>query len=207
MKKILLVILFFGQIMSGYCQNIQIDQITPTAVSGGINVNLLVTTFNGAGYLSNSYTITGNTINLSVCYWFNFTLPVFQMNNDFFVPVANSGNYTINVSIFHSSSTTTCDYFANGPTGTTSILSANSFENNKGGFALFPNPTNGILEYKENKIAVSQINVYDNVGRLVKQFNNVANNILDLKELNNGVYFIEIMTEKGNTTQKMILKK
>lgn len=128
----LLIVFNFSSI---YSQSIQINQITPSSVSGGINVNLLVTTFNGAGYLSNAYTVNGNTINLSVCYWFNVLQPVYQMSNDFFIPISNSSSYTINISIFHSLSTTVCDYFSAGPTATTNFLDVNNFEKAKENYA------------------------------------------------------------------------
>jgi hypothetical protein len=76
MRTKLLLLLLLGQLTITNAQNIAIDQITPSVVDGGINVNLLVTTFNGAGYLSNSYEITGNTINITVCSWFSAILPV-----------------------------------------------------------------------------------------------------------------------------------
>ena len=98
----LLFLMFFCQVFTSNGQSIQIDQITPTAVNGGININLLVTTHNGAGYLSHSYTVIGNTINLTVCYWFNILQPVYQINNDFLISVPNDINYTINISIINS---------------------------------------------------------------------------------------------------------
>ena len=85
MKKSLplCVLLFF--MAFGYGQSIQITDMTATPVAGGVNVNLKTVSFNGAGYLSYEYTITANVINLSVCYWFNATLPVLTFDNDFFI--------------------------------------------------------------------------------------------------------------------------
>lgn len=39
MKTTILTILLFGQIFLSFGQSIQINQITPTYVTGGINVN------------------------------------------------------------------------------------------------------------------------------------------------------------------------
>lgn len=207
MKTKLLLIFLFGIITNAHTQYIDINQITPTEVSGGINVNLLVTTYNGAGYLSNSYTITGNNINLSVCYWFNVLLPVYQMSNDIFIPITNSGNYTINVSIFHSSSNITCDYFSNGPIGTAFFLSNENFENVKNKLSFFPNPTTGIIEIKNCEMINSKIQVLDNTGRLIKAINNLPNNKIDLSELNDGIYLLKMETLNGNLIQKVILRK
>ena len=200
----LLLVLNYSSI---YSQSIQINQITPSSVSGGINVNLLVTTFNGAGYLSNSYTVNGNTINLSVCYWFNLLQPVYQMSNDFFIPISNSSNYTINISIFHSLSSTVCDYFSAGPTATTNFLDVNNFEKVKENYALFPNPTSGKIEFIGDQSMINKISIFDNIGRIIKSEDNIINNSLELNEFNDGIYFIKLETKSGNFTQKIILKK
>jgi hypothetical protein len=207
MKMRLFFLLLVLNYSSIYSQSIQINQITPSSVSGGINVNLLVTTFNGAGYLSNSYTVNGNTINLSVCYWFNVLQPVYQMSNDFFIPISNSSNYTINISIFHSLSSTVCDYFSAGPTATTNFLDVNNFEKVKENYALFPNPTSGKIEFIGDQSMINKISIFDNIGRIIKSEDNIINNSLELNEFNDGIYFIKLETKSGNFTQKIILKK
>jgi hypothetical protein len=207
MKMRLFFLLLVLNFSSSYSQSIQINQITPSSVSGGINVNLLVTTYNGAGYLSNAYTIIGNTINLSVCYWFNVLQPVYQMSNDFFIPIANSASYTINVSVFHSVSSTVCDYFLAGPTSTVNFLDVTSFEKYPENFALFPNPTTGIIEFNYDKSLINKISVFDNLGRMITSEENVIKNSFDLNGLNDGIYFIKLETKNGNFTQKIILKK
>ncbi len=207
MKTKLFFLLLLGQLSTSYGQSIQINQITPTPVSGGINVNLLVTTYNGAGYLSHSYTINGNTINLSVCYWFNFTLPVFQISNDFLIPVTNTTNYDINVSIFNSSSATVCDFFSAGPTGTVNYLETDNFESIKDDYTLTPNPSKGKVEFKGNENAINQITIFDNFGRQLQQIKKTSNNNLDLNQLKDGIYLIKIDTENGIVNQKVIVKK
>lgn len=186
-----------------YGQSIQINQITPTAVTGGMNINLLVTTFNGAGYLSTTHTVTGNTITLNVCYWFNITLPVYQMSNDFFIPLTNGGNYTINVNIFHSASATQCDFFANGPTATTNFLSNSAFETNDTSWQLFPNPTNGTVSFQGDSIDLKKVAVYDTTGRLVRTF---YNREIDFSSFNEGIYLVKIETSDEIVTQKVVVK-
>lgn len=204
MKTKLLFLILFCQLTFSYGQNIVIDQITPTETGGGINVNLLVTTLNGAGYLNNSYTITGNTIDLSVCYWFNLTLPVYQIETDIFIPVTNPGNYTINVSIFHSSSTTACDFYAVGPTSTVSILSNEVFESRAHLFKLYPNPTNGKVEYSGIHDSINNITIVDQMGRLVKT---IRDSEIDLSDIDNGLYFVRFETENTIFTSQIIVEK
>jgi len=207
MKTKLLLLFLLGQLTFTNAQNIAIDEITPSIVDGGINVNLLVTTFNGAGYLSNSYEITGNTINLSVCYWFSAILPVFQMSNDFFIPVTEAGLYTINVSIFHSTSTTTCDFFSAGPVGTVVVLSNNTFENVKKQPELFPNPTSGIIEINFEPNEINAIQIWDSMGRLVKEVHALPANRIDLSDLSEGLYWIKMATSSGNSVHKVMVQR
>jgi hypothetical protein len=206
MRTKLLLLLLLGQLTITNAQNIAIDQITPSVVDGGINVNLLVTTFNGAGYLSNSYEINGNTINLSVCYWFSQILPVFQMSNDFFIPISESGLYTINVSIFHSTSATTCDFFSAGPVGTAVLLSNNTFDNLTKQPTLFPNPTNGIIEIDLDKNEINTLQIWDSMGRLIQEIQAPSTNRIDLSNLTNGMYWIKIVTPAGNSVHKVIVR-
>lgn len=203
MKTKLLLLLFLSSLWS-YGQSIEINQITPTAVTGGVNVNLLVTTYNGAGYLSNTYTVSGNTITLNVCYWFNMTLPVFQMNNDFFIPLTTGGNYTINVNIFHSASATQCDFFANGPSATTNFLSNSTFETIDNRWQLYPNPTSGTVTFEGNGIILKKVVVYDTMGRLVDTF---YNREIDFSSFHEGIYWVKIETQDQIVTQKVVVKR
>ncbi len=207
MKTKLLFLMFFGQIFISNGQSIQINQITPTAVSDGINVNLLVTTYNGAGYLSHSYTVVENTINLSVCYWFNTTLPIYQINNDFLISVPNNINYIINVSIFNSFSQTVCDNFSTGPTASTNYLEIENFEEANNKYLIYPNPSKGTIELIGDESLIKHIKIYDNLGRLIKQLKERITKNIDLYELNDGIYIINIETESGNLNQRFIIKK
>jgi len=206
MKTKLLFLLIFVQIATSQGQSIQINQITSTAVTTGINVNLLVTTFNGAGYLSHSYTVTGNTIDLTVCYWFNLTLPVYQINNDFLIDVSNTESYVINVHIFNSSSQTVCDNYSTGPTATTNYLENENFKESITNYSIFPNPSNGTFELRGDESLVKQVKIYDELGRLIKQLDDRKKNI-DLSELQEGIYIVKIETDNGNLNQKLIIKK
>ena len=209
MKKLLLIILVLGTVFNSYCQNMLITQLTSTAVSGGVNVNVKTVSGMGAGYLSNSYFITGNVINLSVCYWFDDTLPVLQFNNDFIIPLTTAGDYTINVQIKLSTSQVTCDNFATTDNGTISVnyLATNNFEKIKESYTLFPNPSTGNFEFKGSENELNSINVYDNFGKMVFEQKNILENNLNLKGLNNGIYYVKFQTENGNLNQKIIIKK
>jgi len=199
--------MLFCQVFTSNGQSIQINQITPTAVSGGINVNLLVTTYNGARYLNHSYTVIGNTINLSVCYWFNSLQPIYQFNNDCLINVPNNIDYTINVTIINSSSQTICDNYSTGPYATTNYLKNEKFEKLINKFLIYPNPSKGIIELIGDESIVKHLNIFDNLGRLIKQLNEKTTKNIDLNDLKDGIYFVRIETENGNLNQKLIIKK
>ncbi|MCO6163106.1 T9SS type A sorting domain-containing protein [Flavobacterium sp. NRK F7] len=209
MRKNILLLSFFIATLTSFSQNILITDLTTRNMTGGINVNVKTVSGTGSGYLSNSYTINGNIIDLDVCYWFDDTLPILYFDNDFFIPITTEGNYTINVRIILSSSQVTCDYYANTDNQTTSetYLSAAPFESNKIQFLLFPNPTNGKLEYTIKDAIINQITVFDCVGSLVKEINRVSKNHIDLSELNDGVYFLKIQTDSGILNDKVIIRK
>ncbi len=206
-KKLVLTLVFLCGVLYSNAQNVMITDLAATSTDGGISVNVKTISFNGAGYLSNSYSVTGNVIDLSVCYWFNMTLPVLEFDNDFFIPLTEAGEYTVNITIKASSSMDICDNYATTDNGTTNatFLTTDNFEVSD--FALSPNPTSGRIQFKGTDLNIHQIDVFDNLGRLVKGFEQVTENSLDLSELSEGIYLMKIQTEKGNLNQKIILKR
>ena len=207
MKTKLLFLLFFVQLSIVNGQSIQINQIMTTPVNDGINVNLLVTSSSGAGYLSHSYTVVGNTINLNVCYWFSSLTVISQISKDFLITVPNDINYVINISTFNSSSSTVCDYFSVGPTASTNYLETENYELQNSKYSIYPNPSKGIIELKGVDSLVKQIKIYDNLGRLIKLLNGGSISNIDLFELNDGIYYVYVETETGNWKKKLIIKK
>ena len=207
MKTKLLFLLFFVQLSIVNGQSIQINQIMTTPVNDGINVNLLVTTSSGAGYLNHSYTVVGNTINLDVCYWFNSLSVISQISNDFLITVPNDINYVINISTFNSSSSTVCNYFSVGPTASINYLETENYELQNSKYSIYPNPSKGIIELKGVDSLVKQIKIYDNLGRLIKLLNGDGISNIDLFELNDGIYYVYVETETGNWKKKLIIKK
>lgn len=74
-------------------------------------------------------------------------------------------------------------------------------------FVVYPNPVNDIvnislvsntLEIEINKVTISDVN-----GRIVKEFNSSLNQ-LNVSDLNSGVYFLNIETQNGKATKKIV---
>lgn len=75
-------------------------------------------------------------------------------------------------------------------------------ENIEQNILLYPNPTNGLLNI-ESDYNIELIKIYNAIGQLIILSENPQNTI-DLSSFENGIYFIEIKTESGTKTQKII---
>ncbi|MFK5855716.1 MAG: T9SS type A sorting domain-containing protein [Bacteroidota bacterium] len=72
---------------------------------------------------------------------------------------------------------------------------------------VYPNPTSGQLRLiNENNIKLKEITIYNSSGQKVLQKNEVPN-IMNLSSLDQGIYFIEFLTEKTVIRKKIIIKK
>ncbi len=87
----------------------------------------------------------------------------------------------------------------------TSVLSRNEFDESK--ILIYPNPVDKFVTISNlESIEFKQINLSDVNGRLIRDFNTNGLSTLEinLSDLNSGIYFLNIITEKGNTTKKLI---
>jgi len=85
------------------------------------------------------------------------------------------------------------------------IISSNLNELNEK-ISIYPNPSNGKLFISSSEL-IKSIKVTNIIGKEIYSNNNFNNNSIDLINLNNGVYFIKLSTEKGTITKKIILTK
>lgn len=83
-----------------------------------------------------------------------------------------------------------------------SVLTINTIEQSK--IKFFPNPTKGIIEI--NDILNYTFKVYSISGQLMKLQTNYSN-FIDISELNNGIYFIQLTDSKNNTYNFNIIKE
>jgi hypothetical protein len=219
MKKTLLTFLFLviGQTINA----INIQELSLSQGTGNnINVGLKVTEGSLIIFNNYSYTLENNIITLTVCYNRTTISSFTTLNNEFTIENVEltTSNYTLIVIANYNrwvDGQAICDFTNNSDTATLSFsapltqtvtLSSNFFDINDT-FILFPNPTNGLLEFKNDEAILHTIKVYDSLGRSVKMFNAISSKILDLKDLENGIYLIELNTAKGKVTRKIILKK
>lgn len=85
-------------------------------------------------------------------------------------------------------------------------LLSTSVELSKYGFSLFPNPTNGLINFKANE-SVSHIEIFNTLGQQVLSKDlDLTNGQLDVSHLNNGVYSIKATINQQTGTMKFIKK-
>jgi hypothetical protein len=73
--------------------------------------------------------------------------------------------------------------------------------------ALFPNPTRDILNIV-SPLPIERISLYDVRGReiLIQEFTHQGSYQLDLTELDTAMYFVQIETDQGSITRRIIKK-
>ncbi len=71
---------------------------------------------------------------------------------------------------------------------------------------LFPNPTNSIVSW-DKEINADEIIVYNTYGQKVLRIANITNNSLNLIDLNNGLYFVELLKGKKRISVTKVIKE
>lgn len=83
------------------------------------------------------------------------------------------------------------------------ILGTNSFSDSK--FSCYPNPTTDIVNITTQNEIINQSNVYDMFGRLLKSHKGNSNSEkISIQELPNAIYLVEVSTEGGAKTVKIV---
>lgn len=123
---------------------------------------------------------TGSTAQLAMQLWFKFNGTDWILQNQRF----GGTTYTI-------------------PNDICSSLDVSDFEYSN--IKCYPNPTNDIVHISTPNETINQINVYDITGRLLKsQKGNNENVQIDIQDLPNAMYLMEVKTQQGSKTVKII---
>lgn len=193
--------------------------------------NTISTSFNKSAETTNSLTLSIQTdIYGSECTWNirNSSGTIVQSGG----PYANSTTYNIPVSLSTSDCYTfnlldsygdgggpvtltdsngTVVYSTNGAygSGASRNFAIQGFldvkTNELSGLAIYPNPTNGILNIYSPTVV--DISISDVTGKVVYNQKSLSNdNTLDLSHLNSGVYFAKIKSESAEKNEKIIIK-
>lgn len=83
------------------------------------------------------------------------------------------------------------------------VLSVKEVDDNACIF-IFPNPTDNVLQIKSDNFQVNEVLLYDIMGKELKHFIvNATHATFDVSDLQAGMYFLVITTEKGMITKKV----
>ncbi|MCP2026403.1 Flp pilus assembly pilin Flp [Flavobacterium sp. HSC-32F16] len=81
------------------------------------------------------------------------------------------------------------------------VLSSDSFVMDH--FSIYPNPASEVVNINlKEDLKLEKVNIYNTLGQLVKTENK---NIISVNSLSNGIYFLEIITDKGKANRKIIV--
>ena len=86
-----------------------------------------------------------------------------------------------------------------------SIITGESVEEHNSYINIHPNPANDKISIA-TELNVEEIAIYDIYGRTVRQQVNKTTGpqVIDVADLENGIYFINIKTDKGNIVKRFI---
>lgn len=204
MKRILLLFCFLTLSLRSFSQNISIVSSQVTNVQNGVNLDMWLLCTNGFNFLDFNYTINGNQIDVSICYYVTMLTMNDYHNINEFIPLPNSPeNYTMNVVVYSSNSETICDYNLTEVTQNYPLSNEN-FNLNKNSFTIYPNPTKDIINFESDNLNVNSIKFYNMLGQMIKYSLEPKVNLTTLKD---GVYIALIETSNGTFQQKIILQK
>lgn len=71
-------------------------------------------------------------------------------------------------------------------------------------FNIYPNPASDILKISlESNLVFEKAVIYNNLGQIVKEANQ---EVINVSELAKGIYYVEVTTNQGKATKKVIIK-
>lgn len=71
-------------------------------------------------------------------------------------------------------------------------------------FNLYPNPASDVLNIQlDHNLLLETVTLFNNLGQIIKSSNEYT---LNVDDLNPGVYFVEVKTNQGKATKKVIIK-
>lgn len=91
-------------------------------------------------------------------------------------------------------------------TATEGLLGTTEIQGLENTIAIYPNPTNNVVNVKGNNVGFTAVSFTDINGRVVKTVNvdTTSETEISISELNSGVYFMNITTDSGVVTKKIV---
>ena len=146
-------------------------------------------------FQDSSYFSTGNSI---TTYSWSFVNSGGTQTSNVSNPTVVLNSYTTTVCLIvttvNGCSDTTCKLITQTITGINQI-------NNQAAISIYPNPANNKITIDANDIV--DVKLFDVLG---KQITTIKENQIDVSNLPNAVYFIQVQTKQGITTQKIVVQ-
>jgi hypothetical protein len=165
-----------------------------TEITSNLATNIVLGS-TARGYINGDDASAISKLNVSGLNWvFDGRKMPLQIMKSYFYSYVNDGNnfFIDNIQIKGNS--------------TTSINEVNLASN----FLVQPNPTSGIFNVTSSNFngKINEVSIVNILGKEVYRSNSIDNNTnlnFDLSEFSNGIYFLQIKTNKGNLTKKIVL--
>lgn len=125
---------------------------------------------------------------------------------NFSVNIPNAGDYYLQISAMPDNSSWNYPYHFNLTFQSTTGIEELT-ENNVG---IYPNPNNGVFELKiQNKFSNDMhINILNTLGQSIYENEYTkSNNVIDLSNHENGIYFLKITTKNSYLIKKIVIQK
>src|SRR5690554_2566017 len=82
------------------------------------------------------------------------------------------------------------------------VLSSDQFT--KANFTIYPNPATDVLNIEfQGDVALENVTIYNNLGQRIKT---ITHNTVDVSTLAKGLYFVEVTTNQGKASKKVIVE-
>lgn len=80
------------------------------------------------------------------------------------------------------------------------------FQNTSESITIFPNPVDKDLKFNTNAPNISKVIITDLNGRVIKNYDNIATNSLDVSDMPHGVYIIQIKFKNQEVQNSKFIK-
>lgn len=144
-------------------------------------------------------TLNGNQLQSSYQngnqWYLNDTILIGETNQ--FINPTQNGNYSVKYT-----SEEGCEIFSNYFNYTSLSITEHT---NQGTVSIFPNPANTTLFIKAEDNSLSQYQIYNSIGQMLKQ-GKLTENSIDLSGLPKGIYLIQLNFKNGQTFHSKFIK-
>ena len=127
-------------------------------------------------------------------------------DNEYHSPYIHTGNDVIGSSVNSFEQSERFTHMNIACVATLANLSAEDvMENEYNNVTIFPNPAKTTLTLKAETAGVKEAKIINSLGQIVKEFSFETTTTVDIKDLNNGVYFVKILGDNV-VTKKIVVR-